>query len=245
MLSSQCKAKLYLNSPAFDVSVFLQDDFGTIVKGEIITSYPQIIQLSQSPSDVSYTTKNNTVLVNSTSGSATFKDIKLCGPNNETITLHFNDIPNRFTISNFSCTILLVGCINENEIPVDPLSKYYDNNYYISYDNIDCWYCESVVTPNPDSPLPAFYIVLICVIITNFILCFIFAAFCIYRLHKKRKLKLIEAIEIPDFSVVDISLDDILNDSSIKKIPRDHITIGEAIGRGACGVVSSGIWNQT
>ena len=53
------------------------------------------------------------------------------------------------------------------------------------------------------------------------------------------------ALEIPDFTErPSLTLDDILNDPAICRLPWEDIEIGEAIGKGASGLVSKGIWKQ-
>lgn len=53
------------------------------------------------------------------------------------------------------------------------------------------------------------------------------------------------ALEIPDFAGrPSLTLEDILNDPAIPRLTWEEIEIGKAIGKGASGLVSKGIWTM-
>mgnify|MGYP005994486665 CR=1 FL=1 len=63
--------------------------------------------------------------------------------------------------------------------------------------------------------------------------------------RKKREKERRQGIEIPDFAEKSsLTLEDVLNDPLIPRLFWENITVGEAIGKGASGLVSKGTWNE-
>eukprot|EP00012_Vannella_robusta_P003897 CAMPEP_0206183264 /NCGR_PEP_ID=MMETSP0166-20121206/534_1 /ASSEMBLY_ACC=CAM_ASM_000260 /TAXON_ID=95228 /ORGANISM="Vannella robusta, Strain DIVA3 518/3/11/1/6" /LENGTH=256 /DNA_ID=CAMNT_0053598085 /DNA_START=424 /DNA_END=1190 /DNA_ORIENTATION=+ len=63
--------------------------------------------------------------------------------------------------------------------------------------------------------------------------------------RKKREKERRQGIEIPDFAEKSsLTLEDVLNDPLIPRLFWENITVGEAIGKGASGLVSKGTWND-
>ena len=222
-----CPEQVNLDANAFDISVFLNDQFGNIVKGKYLVDYPTTVYLSYTSSSINLSVDSTAELIDDATGAATFTNIALCGPNNSTVKLHFDSSAKQYNLIGESCSILLVGCPSG----------------FKPQESSPCDICVESESAN----VLLIIGILLCVICTlGTILCLIVSSFIVWRYIKKRNRRRMQSLEIPDFTgKPSLTIEDILNDANIPRLHWREITIEKTIGKGASGIVSKGVWNTS
>jgi len=219
-----CPTSENLNAQGSDIQVFLFDTLGTLVTGNYLHVHQVQIKLSTSGT-AQVTTENNTLtaVVNAETGGALFPQVELQGHNNSTSRLLFTPLDR--DISPVYCSISLFGCPEGYSVK--------------SGETFDT--CEAQVHVG----LIVLLSLLVGSMIMVLVLCVLLSLVLIRKIQKIRKQAKLMELEIPDFLETPApTLIEILSDPAIKRIPWEEITVGTAIGRGASGLVSKGVWTK-
>jgi len=155
--------------------------------------------------------------------------------------------------------VVALSCNSTKVLPIE--IQCLTTVYQVSYYMIDVGICTVLVTiedqplmskdvtflpytsaPSELPPLIKWLIIalVVTVIIAVSIILIFFAAWA--RQGCKRIMQ--ERITIPDFDARKLSLEELMNDSSIRKIPWDEFEMGKKLGAGGGGVVYHAIWHR-
>ena len=188
--NNPCPGQVPLSTSRESVSVFLYDDFNTLVYGNVIDIYPVSVYLHNSAINETFHQ-----FLNDTSGSSLF-NTTICGVNNSTMVLNFTaafEVTPAVSIESIACSIIVEGCLNGYEIE--------DN---------DCDTCSNNCNSNTicglvsqDEETNSFFIIalLVFIIVTlSLVLCVSFTIVYIRNYKQRKEQERLDALEIPDFS---------------------------------------------
>lgn len=206
------------------MTLSLYDHFNTLVIGELLDF--RLVNVSLTTiNNIHNTTLHATSFVNtvnSQTGSAVFENLTLSGPNNSTVTLHFGASPIS-GISAAQCGITLSGC---------------NPGYVVTSAGDGNDICQR------DREKEAIFLFLVTLLVVILILASILSILAVIEARKRLIQRRYEALEIPDFNHrARPTLNDILDDPSIPRLLWSQVHIGDAIGKGASGLVRRGVWS--
>lgn len=244
-----CPGIQTLDGMPFTIDIGMRDSFGTPVQGEIFGSADYLISFSWNGTDCSVTSPATGDRVIDDSGVTTFLNVTMEGKSNSTCVLQFaamtsgggislsaaeelsvsgNELDDEYPSqkgADLVCQIILGGCSGDGQVVQ-------------AGDAVDTCVDESV--------WGVFIVVglLLCLLA---LVCLLFVVILMHHYRERQRIaeeSYYEDLEIADDIMNKTSLEDILNDPAITRIPWEELEMGERIGRGASGIVSSAVWRH-
>lgn len=209
---------VYIDQPEANLTVSLQDAFGSEVQGNYLYDHPYLVSASlpygvSSESDPSWN-------LNTTS-SIVYPTFELCGRNQQVFEIAFNATPTLDGPLFYThVDVKLEGCSKNNHSPRpgDPCST--------------CRLELQILIL-----ILALVVFVLVVSLSVGFACFIAAR----RYARRYKLR---NMQVPDLTKGDYSLEDILEDNAIAQLNWTDVEFGQVLGKGASGLVRKAIWKR-
>lgn len=228
--TSSCPVNRALNAGPFSLEVGLTDDFGTHVTGAILSSEEFLVTFSWAGDEcwVKNPVPGTQRLLEAT-GSTTFANISLQGKTNSTCTIWLTG--SQESEGGLTCQIDVNGCEDGMEVQEGA-----------SYDT-----CVEPATQAPSQNNQAWgTVILLLSVAVAVLVCLIpsVALLAIFLHLRRTEVNVYEDLEISDDIMNATSLEALLNDPDIMRIPWGDLELLQRIGNGASGIVSSAHWHM-
>lgn len=217
---TDCPNTLRLDSPSFNVSVAVTDDFGTLVKGPVVTSNSiSVLATVAEDSGCSFTHPANAA-VDALTGTASLA-LELRGRQETECVVNFEFTTDMYLpIAPNKCVVLLQNCTNPDMEVVE--EKEFDTCAFV------------------EKKLPAATITLVILVVVLFVaVCLVYGVLFIgWQRRRQRKARTTVAnLEFEDVLKLGWSIDALLSNTTIRNIPFDCLLFHDRIGVGASGIV--------
>lgn len=211
-----CSQPVPLDKPYLDLNVILKDGFGTQVSGHYLQVQNYTIELAVPPGATSSSSSTQNV---TTAGEVTFT-VSMCGLNHQAFPFGFIALVTGRNPVYATCEAELSGC---------------SKKHYSVRHGDECDKCG----------LDALIILLI-LALALFTVAVILVVCCVLvrvitRSVKRHRLR---SMNIPDVFADNLSIEELLTDHTIPKLPWEEIEFQTVLGKGASGLVRKAVWTH-